>query len=34
MTNNGLLGFENASDLSDTEDINKDEDSTSEELDM
>ena len=33
-TNNDFLGFENASELSDMEDINEDEDSPQEELDM
>ena len=33
-TNNDFLGFENASELSDMEDIDEDEDSPQEELDM
>ena len=33
-TNNDLLGFENASELSDMEDIDEDEDSPPEELDV
>ena len=33
-TNNNLLGFENASELSDMQDIDEDEDSLPEELDM
>ena len=33
-TNNDFLGFENASELSDMEDIDEDEDSPPEELDM
>ena len=33
-TNNNLLGFENASELSDMQDIEEDEDSLPEELDM